>query len=565
MLILVITLSMIMVSQNSFVKAEDFKISQEKYDVGHVEEIDIHESNGNGQEGELPNIEELLQQNENIMLYKLPEKDNNGEEIDKEYLQNYYKNQQEELSKKPKNQNNIESNRLRNFCYDISFSSKFPFITRQYGIYFFANKNFTPKIVNNELEEISYEFCGKRIIIGWLWQPTESGIFKIAFYDSEGMNIGEKKVYVNTFNDEYLQFKRLQVNGSDVKAILENTNEFKGYNNVEMTVCIGEANYWRRTLRKNININELKDNEYTQNYNDNNFNDNYFEEDEYDQKNHNHNFELKSGNYKVGAFLKNSKSIEWEDAKFIDYRVECPKNLNLTLTAKENDKKCNESIETSVKYKSSPKLTFTADVIGKDTKKDDINNVDTSKYEYAFLLNNENGTKVIQGYGNGNMYNTENENKDEKIFNKPGKYVIYARVREKGKYNSYFAQKSFNIEIENSEPPIEVCIEEVKIKQKTCCMGCKTYELRESNDNEPIKSHESYIIGISAVDGEKCNLQYKAYALHDGYCYALCEYTKSNEIPFYPKSQGDYKIIVLVKHSNSGSEDARKEYMIKVQ
>jgi len=88
----------------------------------------------------------------------------------------------------------------------------------------------------------------------------------------------------------------------------------------------------------------------------------------------------------------------------------------------------------------------------------------------------------------------------------------------------------------------------------------------------PIKAHTLNIINIEAEKKQgneaksgKDNLMYKVYAENKGYMYSLGNYTFSNIIPFYPKSTGQYRLIVMVKDVQSGAEEDRCEILIDVE
>lgn len=404
-------------------------------------------------------------------------------------------------------------------------------------------------VLNENIDKFGLHLLYKN---AWIWIPKRSGIFDIVAYDSYDKPIAKRKVYVNSENNEYLQLDDLKIWSDDnntyvgAKIATSKPCGFDENENKIMKFTIGEPHVWSKTIKNYGDvIRKASNNKYK----------NYYEINE-----KNNNFKFNYGDYLVGVAIKSKYSIEYEDAKCLHYNKSSYGNLKLNIIMDTNTKK-----DSKGKYPTNSKFTFTANISGKNvTDKTDI--------EYAFLLWDARGKKLIKQY---RSLDEDNEaNKLNWTPADPGKYIIYARIRRRSIKNnlpnSYEAEVAYPIEIFDNRVG-KINIENISIDN----MNVQAI----INNKEAITSHEMHYLKIKAdYDNDyantKCNnngikanqrLMYKAYAIHDGCWQMLSPYSEINKIPFYPNSYGEYKIIVLVKDSLSGSEEARKEFNINVK
>lgn len=404
----------------------------------------------------------------------------------------------------------------------------------------------------------------------WLWVPKDSGIFNIVVKNNTTEITTTRKVYVNSWNDQYLQLENLatwtEESGETSVGAKIATGRPTGFNTDEdkaMKFVISEPYVWSKTIKNyGQHVEKSSAGDYSGYY--------YINENTEE-------FEFKSGYYGVAAYIKGKNSIEFEDgiAKDVDLRDETLKKLmsNIKITA-------NPNVEPTSTFEKHQRFTFTIEV--------DENEIPKGvELEYSFLVWDARGKKMIQKYSR------------EKTFAwKPadsGEYVVYGRVRqvtdETDKLpNSYEKEMAIPVKIIDDEVS-NVTITKAKIDNKE--IGNKG---NPSIINKSVANHQMHYIDITAKysdekllnevasqedskgkdkDKDKCppvvtpttikdRLMYKAYATHDGVFMALNDYSPNNILPFYPKSKGEYKILVLVKDSLSGSEEVREEYIINV-
>jgi hypothetical protein len=76
-----------------------------------------------------------------------------------------------------------------------------------------------------------------------------------------------------------------------------------------------------------------------------------------------------------------------------------------------------------------------------------------------------------------------------------------------------------------------------------------------------VLDHNLYTIEVHPINEKNSNL-YKVYSVHNGVLRLLQGYSPNNLIPFYPQSEGEYKLIVLVKDVSSGAYESKKEITV---
>lgn len=375
----------------------------------------------------------------------------------------------------------------------------------------------------------------------WEWTPDQVGIFNIVVYWKNILKVS-RKVYVNSDEGSsdkgYFQLGDLKISIDPITsstgisaAITDITStSAQDQNPGRIKFIIGEPLVWSKTIKESA----LGNNPLNKTYSISEKNDG---------------FKFNQGIYNIEAFVKGVHSIEYEDVKAVNYKKNGLDNIKLELD--------NEELTKNEHYK------FTAKVSGVD---ESIKN----NLLYAFILWDKSGWRVVQDYSKKNTYDFS----PKCLCISQGKYRIYARVKQSPDSssnlpNSYEAEVSKELNIEGY--PKNIKINNIKIDayeavdEKQSSKDIRNidtgYEKHTCKEGFAV-SHEMNIIKVTA--SQSLGLKYKAYAIHDGYCYPLCDYTYSNWIPFYPKSSGKYKLIILAKECYSGSEDARKEYNITV-
>lgn len=373
----------------------------------------------------------------------------------------------------------------------------------------------------------------------WEWTPDQVGIFNIVVYWKNILKVS-RKVYVNSDEGSsdkgYFQLGDLKISidpitsSTGISAAITDITSTHDKNPGRIKFIIGEPLVWSKTIKESA----LGNNPLNKTYSISEKNDG---------------FKFNQGIYNIEAFVKGVHSIEYEDVKAVNYKKNGLDNIKLELD--------NEELTKNEHYK------FTAKVSGVD---ESIKN----NLLYAFILWDKSGWRVVQDYSKKNTYDFS----PKCLCISQGKYRIYARVKQSSDSssnlpNSYEAEVSKELNIEGY--PKNIKINNIKIDayeavdEKQSSKDIRNidtgYEKHTCKEGFAV-SHEMNIIKVTA--SQSLGLKYKAYAIHDGYCYPLCDYTYSNWIPFYPKSSGKYKLIILAKECYSGSEDARKEYNITV-
>lgn len=376
------------------------------------------------------------------------------------------------------------------------------------------------------------------------WIPKQVGIFNIVAY-SDNKVAAIRKVYVNDFdNKSYLQLESLKTSSGKDKSTSINATVAGSvpstylFNPGEIKIDIGEPLVWSRTvLTSNLGLTPLLNRNYSISENQGT-----------------NGFKFNNGIYEINASVKGIHSIEYEDAKAISYKKSGLDNINLTLT--------------QGKSEAGKAYEFTADV-GEKIDEDTKNNLD-----YAFILWDYRGYRVVKGYSKDNTFNfTPDLISNGSSVIPQGNYRIYVRVKQHSQNdrlpNSYEAETYCELHVDDSYNNNDnIKINKIMIdayETKDAIINNinldTNYKKHECYDNYAL-SHEMNVIKV--VASQSSGLKYKVYAIHDGCCRALCDYSDSNYIPFYPKSSGEYKLIILAKSSVSGSEDARLVYDLTV-
>lgn len=447
--------------------------------------------------------------------------------------------------------------------YTSSEKLSFPAVAEQYKKFYIglitssSQSNYYVKIIGDNgylLEEKRKNNTIWDDVKLWRWSPTEVGTFKIGVFDEEDTMVAERNVYVNSSNNKYLQLDTLQIenNGENIriwtKVGKDKPSGPKYDENQLLKFVVEEPYVWSRTLLEyGTPANALEKDNGNGKGNGSGNNDSMYEINEEDNG-----FKFNSGIYSVGAFIKGRSSLEPDDAIFTSYRKKGIEKLELTLGMNTGATAVND------KYPLNTVFTFTA-----SAKINGENAINNENLQYAFLLYDARGKRLVQDYSSKNTY--------QWIPNDSGKYTIYVRVKQidifgdkdVDLHNSYEAEKaSGEIRIHDESQFGDIKISKVYLSTNDAT--CKT-EISNTN----VISHEMYYISVDAdytnPDVDKERLMYKAYAIGDKYGSSLNNFSETNVIPFYPKKAGNYKIIVLVKDSLSGSHEARKEYSIVVK
>lgn len=184
------------------------------------------------------------------------------------------------------------------------------------------------------------------------------------------------------------------------------------------------------------------------------------------------------------------------------------------------------------------------------------------QYEYAFFLQDARGKRLVKNYSQSTNFSWSPADS--------GEYIVFARIRHKQKLgtlpNSY--EKEVSIPIRIVDTNMSVNIQKVRLNGNEWIID--NGQVAISVGGKVIQSHTLNVIEVEAIktgDGNKeaDHLMYKVYAEGKGYTYPLTPYTFSNIIPIYPKSSGEYHLIVMVKDSLSGSQEDQCEILINVK
>ncbi|MTI80438.1 MAG: hypothetical protein FH758_06060 [Firmicutes bacterium] len=368
------------------------------------------------------------------------------------------------------------------------------------------------------------------------WVPEESGTFYIIVYDSQSQVVLKRKVYVNSLNNEYLQLGDLTINNKNnivcVMLEVEDTRPTGFNENIgeSLRFVISEPHVWSKTI---------KDYGDTITYNS--------ESGTYEINEEHEGFKFGSGNYSVGASIKTPHSIETDDRIAKSYRQSVVDNVYFEVDWECINGKPRKDGSYSLKQKSPLQFHF-------QVKEPQEN------YEYAFLLHDARGKRLVKAYSQSTGFSWSPAD--------PGEYTIYARARLKQRMgtlpNSY--EKELAIPIRIAHPAQDVTLERVRINGNEWRIDNGQATLVAGDGSIP--SHTLNVIEVGAEtkgNMEKNHLMYKVYGANKGYKSSLNDYTFSNHIPFYPKSTGEYSLVVMVKDSISGSHEDRCEILVNVK
>jgi hypothetical protein len=351
--------------------------------------------------------------------------------------------------------------------------------------------------------------------------PEQRGIFWLALRDSGGNIVTKRKLYVNS--KEYYQITGLSLYPSEENdtTISLTSRKFTLNSSIPSStvstvqkVTIGDPYVWSKEimpLKVDFNYNSLNL--------ESSFNFNY-------------------GNYYVQASLKNENSIEYEDAVGQMYNQRAITNgLRITpyISQSGNNsepiKATNFSIGQSYRFLSEP-----------TTPDNDL--------QYIFLISDgSKGFYPVTGYTDINYYDWSPPS--------AGNYTIIAKVRRKttpnngtpGLNNSFEAQASYTVHIVGNGD--NITIDSAKINGN------------DISSTTSVKTHNLYTLTVACSPDS--NIMYRAYTIHDGVFEYLSDFTSvANSIPFYPKSFGSYKLVILAKNATAGAYQACKSYDITV-
>lgn len=441
------------------------------------------------------------------------------------------------------------------FTDEILKKSHFPAVAQ-------VGKTFYMLVFLNSDEECSIEIKGdnnysyklndlKSNVKGYVqWIPDKTGNFKIIVTKKlKNYNIIlEKKLYVNSSDGKYAQITNLDTNQSSKSVTATLSENFpKDNDKVQMRFTVSDPGVWTRTIK-----------DYGQNYYGKKESvsisegEKYFTRDKTYQESNNDQLYFHNGNYKVTSYIKYPNSIEYDDAKATIVNFQnCTKFKPMYL---------------DLKYKKNKnEYSFTATAYEDSTHKIKYNS--NSDLEYAFILRDCNGDKLVRNYESDNTWTWK--------LSEPlalGNYSVYVKARFKADNpnnnynnnihdenplelpNSYEAIAS--IPIKNSRNPKNININYVLLNNQLAFYNDRSCNLS-------INDHTLYTIDVQPTNEKNTNL-YKVYSVHQGVMRLLQGYSPNNLIPFYPQSEGNYKLIVLVKDVSSGAQETKKEIDLTV-
>jgi len=371
------------------------------------------------------------------------------------------------------------------------------------------------------------------------WTPEESGTFNIAVYDSKSEIVLKRKVYVKSKNEEYLQLEDLSISNVNnvvyVRLEVKDTNP-SGFDNSKINeslkFTISEPYVWTKTI-KDYGDGVAYNSEYKA----------------YEINEDQDGFELGSGTYSITSYIKTPHSIEPDDVIRKSYRQSGADIVDFKVNWSCANGKPDKDGSYSLKHKEP--LLFNFQV--KEHKE---------QYEYAFFLQDARGKRLVKNYSQSTNFSWSPADS--------GEYIVFARIRQKQKVgtlpNSYEKEVSIPIRILNTNMSINI--------QKVMLNGNEWIidngQAAISVEGKIIQSHTLNVIEVEAIkkgggNKEAGNLMYKVYAEGKGYIYPLTPYTFSNIIPIYLKSSGEYRLIIMVKDSLSGSQEDQCEILINVK
>jgi len=401
-------------------------------------------------------------------------------------------------------------------------------------------KNYGVKITGDDyikpvkLKSSNKDAVNKQIVFEWI--PEESGAFNIAVYDPESKVVLERKVYVKSQNEEYLQIGDLSIsNENNIVYVRLKVDDSRpsGFNNSKINeslkVIISEPYVWSKTI-KDYGDNVAYNSDYGT----------------YEVNEKQDGFQLGTGTYSISSYIKTPHSIEPDDVIRRSFRQSATDIFDFEV-----DWRCtNGKPDKDGGYSLNPTEPLLFNFKVKEQQE---------QCEYAFFLEDARGKKLVKDYSQNTEFSWSPADS--------GEYTIFARIRQREKTgtlpNSYEKEVSIPIRIINNN--ISVNIEKVRMNGNEWIIENDKASIAVVGNS--IQSHTLNIIEVEAVKkGEdKSHLMYKVYAEGKGYTYPLTPYTFSNIIPIYPKSSGEYHLIVMVKDSLSGSQEDQCEILINVK
>lgn len=362
------------------------------------------------------------------------------------------------------------------------------------------------------------------------WTPKETGTFYISVFDSNKKLVLQRKVHVNSINNQYLQLDNLSIQTENdivyvrLKVADTRPEDFSEDEDIgkQLKFVISEPQVWSKTIKNYGDL--VRYDKESETYEIN-------EEDD--------SFSFGSGNYYITASIKSRYSIEPDDiiGKTYSKNTINADKFNISFIVNNGNKDGNGYYKLSNNEKKPLEFIFTADG-GQDG------------CEYAFFLLDARGKRIVKDYSTEKSFSW--------IPTDPGKYRIYARIRKIGTNtnlpNSYEKEVYTEIWIRNNDSkPIQ--INEVEINGNVWKL--EDGRVKQVEDGESIKARALNVININAApiqgNASQNSLMYKVVYSMKGYSSAISPYTFSNHIPFYFKSSGECLLIILVKDSISGS------------
>ena len=217
----------------------------------------------------------------------------------------------------------------------------------------------------------------------------------------------------------------------------------------------------------------------------------------------------KSGIYEILTFVKESDSKNYEDRVQKFYKVTDP-TLNVTLD------------ELTLSHPDLIQQVGTTMTISANGKGSD-------SLQYSFWLHSDRGWNEIKTY-------SDSANSYEWTPERTGKYTIQVRVKDTNKSDSYEDVKNVTYTIINGSPsPIKI----------------NSLDVVGNNSKRRTKT-----ITANAVGSE--NLLYEFAVVDDLFGWrTIQQYSTNSSCDWTPKKATDYRIIVRVKDSSSGSYEAQ--------
>ncbi|WHH57516.1 hypothetical protein [Petroclostridium sp. X23] len=391
-------------------------------------------------------------------------------------------------------------------------------------------EQYTVKIVGDNNYEETVEEKGSKNKKAFKWSPEKSGTFYIAVYDSKSQMILKRKVYVKSQDNKYLQLDDLSVQNENdtvsVRLSVAGTRpkDFDGDIKKSLQVVISEPYVWSRTIKDYNNDGIVYNEVYGA----------------YELQEGRDGFSFGSGIYRIYAAIKPDYSIEPEDKISVHYKKSGLENINFKVKYDANRQPDGDG---RYLFNSCEPLKFNFYV-----------EEEQEGCEYAFFLEDARGKRRVKDYSPGTEFTWHPAD--------PGEYKIYARIRQAGSegnilQNSYEKEVCIPIRIGDLDKYINIRNVKIGGEKWTIQNG----KVTNAPNNNQISARELNVVEIDAeregpifgVPIKWNRLMYKVCVVAKEHYYQVSPYTFSNYIPIYPKNTGEYRMIVMVKDSTSGS------------